>query len=149
MRPPLTSRLAEHFELLLTVSGVLVAVLLTLIELDAARERLSFIFLLWLQGFILWAVRRHSCLSRRALLDRIRGMLQDRVNNQLTVMLSVADTREGMLGPSERLAVEQALVAARTVSTELSQLSMESLRIWESRYGHVIQRARLYEQSPG
>lgn len=144
MRPPLTSRIAEHFELLLTVSGVLVALLLTLIELDASRERMSFVFLLWLQGFILWAVRRHSCLSREALLDRLRAMLQDRVNNQLTVMLSMADKRDGALPPSERLAIEQALVAARTVSTELAELSMDSLRTWESRYGHVLGRARLH-----
>jgi hypothetical protein len=141
MRRTLQARLAEHFELLLTVSGVLVALLLTLIELDASRERLSLVFLLWLQGFILWAVRRHSCFARRVLVARLRAMLQDRVNNQLTVMLSMADRYDGSLSPADRLTVEQALVAARTVSDELAHLSLESLKLWEARYAHVSLRA--------
>lgn len=137
MRRSFRSRLAEHFELLLTVAGVLIALLLTLSELTVSRERLSMVFLIWLQGFILWAVRRHSCLGRRALIARMRAMLQDRVNNQLTVMLSAADRADRSFAPTDRVAVEQAMLAARTVSDELAHLSLESLHVWEARYGHL------------
>ena len=137
MRRHFQTKLAEHFELILTVAGVLVAIALTVAGLELGRERMAFIFLVWLQGFILWAVRRHSQLGRRQLLARLRIMLQDRVNNQLTVMLAMGELGRESGVVDNRIAVERAVLAARAVSEELADLSVDSLRRWEDRYGET------------
>jgi hypothetical protein len=62
-------------------------------------------------------------------------MLQDKVNNQLTVMLGAAEMHGRSVGSVERQSeIERAVLAARTVSEELDQLSLESVREWERRY---------------
>jgi hypothetical protein len=142
MRRWLLRRLDEHFELLLTVAGVLIALAITVTQLSQADRDLAMVYLIWLQGLILWAVRRHALLGREALLRKLRAMLQDRVNNQLTVMLTMADVGRRNLTPEDREVVEQALRAARSVSDELAHLSVESLRGWESRYGWSLEGIR-------
>jgi hypothetical protein len=128
--------LAEHFELLLTAVGVLLAVTLTFAQFDQGTQGLALTFLVWLQGFLIWAVRRHSLLARLRLIRKLRVMLQDRVNNQLTVLVSVAGLSGGAGSAPED--VETALTAARAVSHELESLSLESLHHWESRYAHHL-----------
>lgn len=131
--------LAEYFELFMTIVGVLLAILITLSELSRGEQGTALIFLIWLQGLILWAVHRHCILRSRALVQKMRLMMQDRVNNRLTVWLSLTDVQARMAaeaGREEREAVS--LAAARAVSLELEKLSMESLRAWERRQGRFI-----------
>jgi hypothetical protein len=137
LRDALRAQISEHFELLLTAAGVMLAVTLTFAQLDRGTQGLALTFLVWLQGFLIWAVRRHSRLARTRLIRKLRVMLQDRVNNQLTVLIGVAE-----LGRHEDIPhdedVETALTAARAVSHELESLSLESLRVWESRYARFL-----------
>ena len=66
-------------------------------------------------------------------------MLQDRVNNQLTVLVGVAELRgAGSHSAQSEDDVETAMTAARAVSQELESLSLESLRAWESRYARHL-----------
>jgi hypothetical protein len=134
----LRAKFAEHFELMLTAVGVVLAVMLTFAQLDQGTKGLALTFLVWLQGFLIWAVRRHSRLARVRLVRKLRVMLQDRVNNQLTVLVGVAELRgtEGMTPDPED--VETALTAARAVSHELETLSLETLRHWEARYARHL-----------
>jgi hypothetical protein len=130
----LRARLEEHFELFMTAAGVLLAIVITLSELSRGDLGMAFIFLIWLQGFLLWAVHRHCVLRNRSLVKKMRFMVQDRVNNRLTVWLSLTDVQarvgsEG--GREDREAVSVA--AARAVSLELEKLSFEELRTWEKR----------------
>lgn len=134
------SRLIEHFELFLTAAGVLIAILLALAELTSGERGVAFISLVWLQGFMLWAVHRHAWFRRRALIEKLRIMLQDRVNNQLTVMLGAAENRAREAGGHDEQGFHSAVVAARAVSHELENLSLESLRDWERRYGKGLLR---------
>ena len=129
------ARLLDYFELFLTTVGVIMAVLLMFAELSRGQQGIAFISLVWLQGFLLWAVHRHAWFQRRALVDKLRVMLQDRVNNQLTIMLGAAETKGLGLPREEEQDLDTALLAARTVSHELENLSLESLRVWERRYG--------------
>ena len=138
LRDALRAHLAEHFELLLTAAGVLLAVMLTFAQLDRGTQGLALTFLVGMQGFLIWAVRRHSRLARARLIRKLRVMLQDRVNNQLTVLVGVAELRGAVghaPGPED---VETALTAARAVSHELESLSLETLRHWESRYARHL-----------
>lgn len=130
--------LAEHFELFMTIIGVLMAIMITLSELSKGEQGMALIFLIWLQGFILWAVHRHCVLRNRAMVTKMRLMMQDRVNNRLTVWLSLTDVqaRTSEAGRDEREAVSVA--AARAVSLELEKLSLESLRNWERRNARFL-----------
>jgi hypothetical protein len=69
---------------------------------------------------------------------KMQVMLQDRVNNQLTVMLGVAEGRGRALSDEEQEDLETAVLAARAVSYELENLSPESVRQWERRYGRGL-----------
>jgi hypothetical protein len=130
--------LVEHFELFLTTVGVAVAMALPFAGLAKGEVGLAYVFLFWLQGFLIWAVHRHAWFRRRALVEKMRLMLQDRVNNQLTVMLSAAEIRNRAMTPDERQEMESATTAARTVAHELETLSPESLRSWERRYSYFL-----------
>jgi hypothetical protein len=140
-RDPLRNWLAEHFELILTSAGVAMAIAVCFMQLDQGQQGMALVFIIWLEGFIIWAVRRHSILYRRALIRKMRVMLQDRVNNQLTVMLGVAEARSRDMSPDEREDLESAVLAARSVSQELENLSIDSIRSWEHRYGRYMPRA--------
>ncbi len=129
--------LMEHFELFLTSIGVLLAVMIALMELTRGAQGLATVMLVWFQGFLIWAVHRHCWFRRRALVYKMRVMLQDRVNNQLTVMLGAAELR-GRAALDERGDMERAVLAARTVSEELHHLSLESLSAWERQYGRTL-----------
>jgi hypothetical protein len=129
------ARLLEHFELFLTTVGVIMAVLLTFAELTRGQLGIAYIALIWLQGFLLWAVHRHAWFQRRALVQKLRVMLQDRVNNQLTIMLGAAEPKGRSLSHEDARELDTALLAARAVSHELENLSLESLSHWERRYG--------------
>ena len=133
------AQLAEHFELFMTTVGVLMAILIILSELSRGQQGTALIFLVWLQGFILWAVHRHCTLRNRALVDRLRMMVQDRVNNRLTLWLSLTDVQSRIAteaGRDDREAVSVA--AARAVALELEKVSFESLRTWERKYARFI-----------
>lgn len=134
LRQTLRAHIAEHFELLLTTVGVLLAVTLTFSQIDRGTQGLAMAFLVWLQGFLIWAVRRHSRLARLRLIRKLRVMLQDRVNNQLTVLVGVAELQTHPETTANAEDVETALAAARAVSRELEGLSLESLQVWERRY---------------
>jgi hypothetical protein len=130
----LRASLVEHFELFLTAASVFVAIGLIFAGLPRGEQGLAHAFLLWLQGFLIWSVHRHAWFRRRALVDKMRLMLQDRVNNQLTVMLGMAEIRDREPTPAERQDMETATSAARAVAHELETLSPESVRSWERRY---------------
>jgi hypothetical protein len=132
------ARLAEYFELFLTAASVFLAIGLIFMGLPRGEQGLAHVFLIWLQGFLIWAVHRHAWFRRRALVDKMRLMLQDRVNNQLTVMLGTAEIRNRQLTPAEKQDVEMATAAARTVAHELETLSLESLNSWERRYRYFL-----------
>lgn len=133
LRHRLRTRIAEHFELLLTSAGVFVAIILTFAQLDRGTQGMAMTFLVWLQGFLIWATRRHSRLYRARLVGKLRVMLQDRVNNQLTVLLAELQGTDGVPQGNEDLEA-----AARAVSNELETLSLESLRSWEARYARHL-----------
>jgi hypothetical protein len=132
--------LAEYFELVLTIVGVLVAMLIVFADLDPGQQGRLLTFIVWLQGFILWAVHRHAVLGRRALIRKMRVMLQDRVNNQLTIMLGAAESRGHEGSRHDRADLESAVTAARSVATELENLSLDSLHRWEHRYRRLLPR---------
>jgi hypothetical protein len=134
--------MTEHFELFLSAVGVFVAIGLIFTRLPRGEQGLATAFIIWLQGFLIWAVHRLAWFRRRDLVDKMRLMLQDRVNNQLTVMLGMAEIRDRQLSSGETQDLETVTMAARTVAHELEGLSLDSLRSWERRYRFFLRGAR-------
>jgi len=128
--PAIRAALTEHFEIFLTAAGVLLAILVTLSELSRRDQEVSLIFLIWLQGFILWAAHRHGWFLRRALLRKMQSILQDRMKAQFMVMLSVSELLDGAVTETARDRLEAEYAAAHAVWLELENVSFESLRTW-------------------
>lgn len=130
--------LAEHFELFMTSAGVVMAILITLSKMSRGEQGSALILLIWLQGFIIWAVHRHCTLRNRAIVMKMRLMMQNRINHRLTVWLNLADVQAlvSEAGGGEREAVSVA--APRAVSIELEKLSLDTLRSWERRNARLL-----------
>ena len=128
------AKIADHFETGLSTVGVLIAIVVTAIVLLGGDQGVALIFIVWFQGLIFWAVRRHVRLGRQLLIRKLRVMLQDRVNNQLTVLVGLTDIHNHKPSPGSQDDGEVALTAARAVSKEIESLSLETLRTWEARY---------------
>ena len=98
-------------------------------DLPRGEQGLAHAFLIWLQGFLIWAVHRHAWFRRQALIDKMRLMLQDRVNNQLTVMLGMAEIRHRDDDQRSGGTWRSPPPRRATVAHELETLSLESLRL--------------------
>ena len=127
-RRSLEATLAQYFELFLTVAGVLMAMLLTLIELSLGERGTALIFLLWLQGFIIWAIHRHGWFQRQALTRNLRLILNELVNDRLTLMLEAAELRTRCISNEDQASEAAMLAALESLTVEL-----ESLRAWDQR----------------
>jgi hypothetical protein len=127
-RRALEAALAEHFELFLTIAGVLMAMLLTLLELTRGERGTAMVFLIWLQGFIIWAVHRHGWFRRRAIAQNLHFTLNELVNDRLTLMLKAAELRTRGPVSDEEVSEAVILAALDNLTSEL-----ESLRVWDQR----------------
>lgn len=130
--------IADHFETALATVGIVVAIVATVAVFIRGDENLALLCVVWFQSLILWAVRRHMRLGREHLVRKMRLMLQDRVNNQLTVLVGLTDIHSNAPSDDDQDDVEIALTAARAVSREIETLSIESLRSWEARYARHL-----------
>ena len=88
------------------------------------------------QGVALWAMRRWRRRARQAIVAELREMLKDRINSHLTVVLiSVTHRRDHALSDHDREMLESAVASTHAVARTLDELSEDSLRLWERRYG--------------
>jgi hypothetical protein len=88
-----------------------------------------------LQGLVFWSLRRRYRRIRGEMITELRAMLQDRINNHLTVVLmSVGQRWAPPASSRERELLEAAITATAAVSRVLDELSMESLRTWKAHY---------------
>jgi hypothetical protein len=89
-----------------------------------------------LQGVVFWSLRRRYRRVRGEMIAELRGMLKDRINNHLTIVLmSVTQRWEAPGSVKERELLEAAIAATSAVSRVLEELSMESLHSWKAHYG--------------
>lgn len=89
-----------------------------------------------LHGLIFWVVRRRQRRIRAQVIAELRGMLRDRVNNNLTVLavgLSDVKTVQGT-GAS----LQDLHDAVDRISELVGTLSDESIQSWKARYGEVV-----------
>lgn len=86
-----------------------------------------------------WALRRRSEAARHALIAEIRGLLRDRINNHLQVVLfSLAGGPEHSTSSEDQERLAQAIAAVGAVTRTLEELSSDSLRRWQARYASSV-----------
>lgn len=134
--------LAAHAELYLSALAVTIALALPLaLELGTDVQELAGAALAACvaQGLAHWLLRRRAAAVRRGLIDDVRCLLRDRINNQLQIVLfSLAEREGGSATEEDRRRLGQALGAIAAVSRTLDELSADSLRRWQDRYGDAI-----------
>jgi hypothetical protein len=91
------------------------------------------------QGTLLWVLRRRATAMRQRLIAEVQGLLRDRINNHLQVVLfSLAEQDAGAATEAERQRLAQAMSAVSAVSRTLDELSTDSLRRWRDRYWEAL-----------
>ena len=117
----------NNVELYLMGLSVAIAVALPLaIEVGTNDQELAVTALLAcvVQGLVLWSLRRRSRRIKREMIAELRGMLKDRINNHLTVVLmSLPQRRDTRVSASERELLEAAIAATAAVS-QVSKISL-------------------------
>jgi hypothetical protein len=138
LKVALRAKIGDHFDVALATAGVVVAIVAMAAVLVRGDDNLVLLLVVWLQGLIFWTVRHHIPVGRELLVHKLRVMLQDRVNNQLTVLVGLTDIHAHTAATDDQNDVEIALVAARAVSREIETLSVESLKSWEKQYSQHL-----------
>ena len=94
------------------------------------------------QGTLLWVLRRRATAIRQRLIAEIQGLLRDRINNHLQIVLfSLAEQGAGASTTLERERLSLAMGAVSAVSRTLDELSTDSLREWRDRYHEALTAA--------
>jgi PAS domain-containing protein len=92
-----------------------------------------------LQAVVLWVLRRRATAARQRLIDEVRGLLRDRINNHLQVVLFSLAEQDESAARADRDRLAQAMTAVAAVSRTLDELSTDSLRAWQERYREALQ----------
>ncbi|MEP6688177.1 MAG: hypothetical protein ABJC36_07490, partial [Gemmatimonadales bacterium] len=90
-------------------------------------------------GWLHWLLRRRAARVRHELIAEVRGLLRDRINNHLqVVMFSLSDGRGSATAGPGRAHLAQAMDAIAAVSRTLDELSTDSLRRWREHYALAL-----------
>lgn len=148
------AHLTAHLELYLSVVALAVALVLPLaLELGTDVQELAGAALgaCVLQGVLHWLLRRRAAAVRQELIGEVRGLLRDRINNHLQVVLfSLSESGARLPTADERDRVALAMAAVTAVSRTLEELSTDSLRRWKDHYGDALSGAtRSFESGAG
>jgi hypothetical protein len=142
--------IGRNLELYLMVLSVAIALTIPLaIEVGTNEQELAITALAAcvLQGLVFWLLRRRYRQVRMEVIGELRGMLKDRINNHLTIMLmSVTQRWETPASAKERELLQAAIAATGAVSRVLEELSVETLRGWKAHYRMTDRE--LQEQQP-
>jgi hypothetical protein len=145
-RPPrwraVETHLTRHLELYLSVVSLAVILVLPLaLELGTDVQELAgaAIGACMVQGFVHWLLRRRAEAVRRELIAEVRGLLRDRINNHLQVVLfSLARGPGAPADDDDRARLALAIDAVAAVSRTLAELSTDSLRRWKEHYADAL-----------
>ena len=134
--------MAANVELYLVVVTISVALVLPLaLELGTDAQELAggALAACVIQATLLWVLRRRATANRQRLIAEVQGLLRDRINNHLQVVLfSLAEQDAGASTAAERQRLAQAMSAVAAVSRTLDELSTDSLRRWQDRYREAL-----------
>ncbi len=128
----------RHIELYLTGAGIVVILLVPqffALEQRAWAVAVSAVLVGVVHGLLFWLVRRRQRLIREAVVEDLRRMLQDRINNKLQVLLLHASATGAESAAEDGRRLREISESIREVSVFLDRLSLQSLGNWRQRYG--------------
>lgn len=133
----LGAHLLRQIELYLTAVGLLIILLVP--SFFAAEQRVTAIAITAVgvgvvHGLLFWLVRRRQRLVREALIHDVQGMLMDRINNKLQVVMVAAVSPDGELSPEDHARLREIAESVKEVTVLLDRLSLDSLSEWQTRY---------------
>jgi hypothetical protein len=129
----------ELYLLGLTLSAALLLPLALELGTDAQELAGGALAACVVQATLLWLLRRRATAARQRLIAEVQGLLRDRINNHLQVVLfSLAEQDAGAATAAERERLAQAMGAVAAVSRTLDELSTDSLRRWRDRYREAL-----------
>lgn len=134
MRVPLG--FLDHIELWLSAAGlVVIAAVPALVPTDGTPWRavaVTAVAVGLLHGVIFWVVRRRQRRVRQEAIAEVRSMVQDLVNNQLQVLVSLAAAPE--THTTARSHATRLQEVGERISRQLAGISEESLVRWQTMF---------------
>lgn len=136
-RSSIGAHVLRQIEIYLTTAGLLVILLVP--RFFSSEQQLMVVAITAVgvgvvHGVLFWLVRRRQRLVREALIRDVQGMLKDRINNKLQVVLVAATSSEVDLSADDQLRLREIADSVQEVSTLLDRLSLESLSAWQAHY---------------
>ncbi len=128
----------RNIELFLSGAGIVVILVVPLfmeIQLLSIWQiaAITAILVGLIHGFILWAIRRKQRKVRNEALNDVRIMLNDVINNNLSI-ISLTSRLYGGESEKAKAATEEIAQAIESISTALDTISEESIRTWKAKY---------------
>lgn len=129
--------LLRHLELYLSAAGLIVVIAATTLLKGIGYDpwivgTITAVLVGVIHGIIFWLVRRRQQAVRLATIREIQSMLQDLINNQLTIIETAAHLSG--LPLAENLHRSHITNSVQKISSALQELSEESLHRWKQRY---------------
>lgn len=127
----------EHIELWLSLAGLAIVWLVPAFLFTGRNAwqvaAMTAIGVGLLHGLIFWLIRRRQRQVRRRAIREIQLMLQDVINNQVQVLLTLSldDSIDQELAETRRGEIHR---TAKRISAMLDDISEESLRDWRDEY---------------
>jgi hypothetical protein len=142
----LARRFIANIELYLTGAGLVVAFLVPVVLGPShfwQSVAVTALVVSIVHGMLLWVIRRRQRRIRKELIAEVRGMLKDRVNNQLQVLFEKAVHVQVEAADSTTYPTAAQLAdvfeATREVARTIDQISDDALSRWKDTYRHVIE----------
>lgn len=130
------TRLLRYIELILTAAGLVIIFALVAALPDSASNKWFIVACVAvvvgaLHGAIFFLVRNRQRKVREEAIAEVSAMLQDMINNQMTVIRNFAGSDDAKLR-------EVSDKAVMNISLIVGTLSEDSLRSWKERYREIL-----------
>ena len=132
--------IGKQFELLITTLGAVLVIGLTVHFTPAGMSHWKFAAILALivggvNGVSFWLVHERQRSVRARTIREMQMMLNDIINNQLTVIQTAARLHDGNSAQAEA-ALEAISKSVTTITKALQHISDDDLREWHFKYSH-------------
>ena len=130
----------SQFELVLTAVGLALVIGLTLLITPPRVSHWKVAALISLiagcsHGLIFWLLHRRQRAVRQTTINEMQMMLNDIINNQLTVIQAAAHSSDNTSAEAQA-ACATISKSVQTITVALKHISDESLRAWHGKYPH-------------
>ncbi len=134
-----------RFEFLFTTLGVVLVIALTVLFTPSGVSHWKFAVIMAIivglgHATTFWALHRRQRAARLKTITEMQMMLNDIINNQLTVIQTAAGLNDST-SEQAKAAVAAIHSSVTTITKALQHISDDSLREWHFKYAHRTRRS--------